>query len=126
VFVLDRPGLTLAPWNIERFWSRLQPNPCLYHFQGFRLYRWGGQMVIRASAGIPLVRSAISQLYCAYLLDILVMLQRLPAGVLALRPLPTLRQDPRGYLLFLPRLLFLHWVVWLRQLPAAFRVGSGG
>jgi len=121
VFVLDRPGLTLAPWNIERFWSLLRGRPCLYHFQGFRLYRWGARMVIRASAGVPIERSAISQLHCAYLADILAMLDGLPPGSLALRPLPTPLQDPRGLLLLLPRILVLHWVIWLRPLPAALR-----
>ena len=125
VSVLDRPGLTLAPWNIERFWSLLRGRPCLYHFQGFRLYRWGGRMVIRASAGVPIERSAISQLHCAYLADILAMLERLPSGSLALRPLPSPLQDPRGLLLLLPRILVLHWVIWLRPLPAALRAPAG-
>lgn len=119
VLVLDRPSLTLAPWNIERFWSRLQASPCLYHFQGFRLFRLGGWLLIRASAGVPLQRSAISALHCPYLADILAMLTRLPAGALAPRPVPAPWKDLRGLLLLLPRLLVLHWVVWLRPLPAA-------
>ena len=82
-------------------------------------------MVIRASAGVPIERSAISQLHCAYLADILAMLERLPSGSLALRPLPSPLQDPRGLLLLLPRILVLHWVIWLRPLPAALRAPAG-
>ena len=128
VFVLDQPELTLAPWNMERFWGRVHANPCLYHFQGFRLYRCGRWLVIRASAGVPLGREALKTLHSAYLGDILAMLKRLPARSLAPRPLPTPLQDPRGVLLLLPRLLFLHWVVWLRPLPPALRglVGTPG
>jgi hypothetical protein len=121
VFVLDQPELTLAPWNIERFWNGGRARPCLYHFQGFRLYRLGGWLVIRASAGVPLAREALNRLHRAYLSDILVMLDALPTRSLAPRPLPTPLQDPRGLLLLLPRLLLLHWVVWWRRLPAALR-----
>ncbi|MFN9630895.1 MAG: hypothetical protein ACK59A_11805 [Cyanobacteriota bacterium] len=121
VYVLDQPQLTLAPWNIERFWVGAHSKPCLYHFQGFRLFRLGFWLVIRASAGVPLDREALTLLHHAYLLDILTMLRRLPARSLAPRTLPTPLQDPRGALLLLPRLLFLHWVVWLRALPPALR-----
>lgn len=121
VFVLDQPELTLAPWNIERFWGQVHARPCLYHFQGFRLYQLGGWLVIRASAGVPLKREALARLHRAYLRDILTMLERLPARSLAPRPLPTPLQDPRGVLLLLPRLLFLLWLVWLRPLPPALR-----
>ena len=121
VFVLDQPELTLAPWNMERFWGRVEAKPCLYHFQGFRLYRLGGWLVIRASAGVPLERQSVTLLHRAYWRDILTMLERLPARSLAPRPLPTPLQDPRGVLLLLPRLLFLHWVVWCRPLPRALR-----
>jgi hypothetical protein len=121
VFVLNQPELTLAPWNIERFWGRVEARPCLYHFQGFRLYRCGGWLVIRASAGVPLERQAVMLLHRAYWRDIRTMLKRLPARSLIPRPLPTPLQDPRGVFLLLPRLLFLHWVVWLRPLPPALR-----
>ena len=121
VFVLDQPSLTLAPWNIERFWRSATRLPCLFHFQGFRLFRLGGFLVIRASAGVPLQRSAVTHLHSPYLADILAMLARLPPGSLAPRPVPSLSQDLRGALLFLPRLLVLHWVVWFRPLPAALR-----
>lgn len=131
VFVLDQPELTLAPWNIERFWGPVSPRLCLYHFQGFRLYRWGGWLVIRASAGVPLRREAVHHLHRAYWRDILTALERLPAGSLAPRQVPTPLQDPRGALLLLPRLLLLHWVVWGCRLPRALRgrrvgVPSGG
>lgn len=121
VFVLDQPELTLAPWNIERFWNQAHARPCLYHFQGFRLYRFAGWLVIRASAGVPLERQAVTRLHRAYWRDIRTMLERLPARSLAPRPLPTPFQDPRGVLLLLPRLLFLHWLVWWRPLPRALR-----
>jgi hypothetical protein len=126
VYVLDQPELTLAPWNIERFWNQGAPRPCLYHFQGFRLYRLGGWLVIRASAGVPLKASAIQRLHRAYLADILAMLGQLPARGLAPRPLPTPPQDPRGALLLLPRLLLLHWLVWWRRLPPALRGRAAG
>jgi hypothetical protein len=122
VFVLDQPWLTLAPWNIERFWGR-KAAPCLFHFQGFRLYRLGGWLVIRASAGVPLDRDAISLLHGPYLGDILATLSQLPARSLAPRAVPTPLQDPRGVLLLIPRLVALHWVVWLRPLPPALRGG---
>jgi hypothetical protein len=121
VFVLDQPELTLAPWNIERFWGRGRVRPCLYHFQGFRLFRLGGWLVIRASAGVPLQREALIRLHRAYLRDMLTLLDRLPVRALAPRPLPTPLQDPRGVLLLVPRLLLLHWVVWWRPLPGALR-----
>lgn len=121
VYVLDRPALTLAPWNIERFWRAASDRPCLYHFQGFRLFRLAGLLVIRASAGVPVSRSAIRQLHAPYLADILAMLACLPAGSLSPRPVPTPFQDPRGVLLLLPRLLLLHWMVWLRRLPESLR-----
>ncbi|MFN9546444.1 MAG: glycosyl transferase [Cyanobacteriota bacterium] len=121
VFVLDQPERTLAPWNIERFWDRLDASPCLYHFQGFRLYRLGNWLVIRASAGVPIGRGALTLLHRAYWRDILAMLECLPARSLAPRPLPSPLQDPRGLLLLLPRLLVLHWVVWLQPLPLALR-----
>jgi hypothetical protein len=91
VFVLDRPALTLAPWNIERFWGGNGTEPCLYHFQGFRLFRLGQYLVVRASAGVPLPRRAIAALHRPYLADILTMLERLPNGSLTPRPLPSLR-----------------------------------
>ncbi|MEB3335633.1 MAG: glycosyl transferase [Cyanobacteriota bacterium] len=119
VFVLDQPELTLAPWNIERFWHAPSFLPCLYHFQGFRLYQLNRWLVIRASAGVPLEREALRRLHRAYLNDILAMVACLPARSLAPRPLPMPLQDPRGLLLLLPRLLVLHWVVWLRPLPPA-------
>ena len=121
VYVLDRPALTQAPWNIERFWGAGSDRPCLYHFQGFRLFRLAGLLVIRASAGVPVSRSAIIQLHAPYLADILAMLACLPAGSLSPRPVPTPVQDPRGVLLLLPRLLLLHWLVWLRRLPVSLR-----
>jgi len=124
VYVLDSPALTLAPWNIERFWEVRHPPLCLYHFQGFRLFRLGGLLVIRASAGVPLKRSAISALHCPYLADILTMLQQLPPSSLVPKPLPSPLRDTRGLLLLLPRILLLHWVVWLRPLPAALRPES--
>lgn len=126
VFVLDQPELTLAPWNIERFWGMVEDRPCLYHFQGFRLYRLGGWLVIRASAGVPLKADAIRRLHRAYLADILAMLSQLPPQCLAPRPLPTPLQDPRGALLLLPRLLLLHWLVWWRRLPSALRGRAAG
>jgi hypothetical protein len=126
VYVLDQPWLTLAPWNIERFWGRVDRMPCLYHFQGFRLYRLGGWLVIRASAGLPVSREAQNLLHRAYLGDILAMVEGLPARSVALRPLPTLFQDPRGALLLVPRLLLLHWLVWWRPLPPALRGRAAG
>ncbi|WP_216901701.1 hypothetical protein [Synechococcus sp. CCY 9618] len=121
VFVLDRPALTLAPWNIERFWQEAATQPCLYHFQGFRLFRLGPLLVIRATAGVPVPRRAFPLLFTPYLRDILGMLQLLPRAVLAPRSLPSPWKDPRGFLLLLPRLLFLHWCVRLRPLPPAMR-----
>lgn len=126
VYVLDRPALTLAPWNIERFWNPSLVRACLYHFQGFRLFRLAGLLVIRASAGVPVSRNAILQLHYSYLCDILAMLAFLPPGSLSPRPMPGPFQDPRGVLLLLPRLLFLHWLVWLRPLPAAMRLRAKG
>jgi hypothetical protein len=125
VFVCDLPALTLAPWNIERFWGRETVAPCLYHFQGFRLFRWANHLVIRASAGVPLPNSAIAKLHRPYLRDILAMLRRLPAGSLPPKILPSPTQDLRGTLLLLPRLLFRSWLVWLRPLPAALRKADG-
>lgn len=119
VYVLDRPALTLAPWNIERFWNEALPQPCLYHFQGFRLFRIGLLLVIRATAGVPMPRHAFTLLFAPYLRDILQMLRLLPVAVLAPRPLPSPLEDPRGFLLLVPRLLLLHWCVWLRPLPPA-------
>lgn len=121
VYVLDQPSLTLAPWNIERFWAEAVVQPCLYHFQGFRLYRWAGLLVVRLTAGVPLPPGAIQLLFRPYLNDILTMLGQLPRGALKPRPLPSPLQDPRGLLLLLPRLLLCHWVVWLLRLPRALR-----
>ena len=124
VYVLDRPALTLAPWNIERFWKAATQQPCLYHFQGFRLVRISLLLVIRASAGVPMPPGAAHLLFAPYLQDILQMLRALPRGSLAIRRLPSLLQDPRGALLLIPRLLFFHWSVWLRFLPPAIRRGA--
>ena len=121
VYVLDRPALTLAPWNIERFWSESLAHPCLYHFQGFRLFRLAGLLVIRATAGVPMPRRAFALLFRPYMADILEMLGQLPAGVMAPRPVPSPLRDARGALLLVPRLLLLHWAVWFRPLPAALR-----
>ena len=119
VYVLDRPALTLAPWNIERFWTDFLRQPCLYHFQGFRLFRFTRLLVIRATAGVPIPRGAFSMLFLPYLQDILHMLQLMPKAALNLRSLPGPVRDARGFFLLLPRLLFLHWTVWLRRLPPA-------
>ncbi|MEB3242408.1 MAG: glycosyl transferase [Cyanobacteriota bacterium] len=126
VFVLDQPELTLAPWNIERFWPPRSGRLGLYHFQGFRLFRWAGLLVVRPSAGVPLKRDALQRLHRPYLADLLAMLERLPPACLAPRPVPGLRRDPRGALLLLPRLLLLHWVVWFRPLPPALRGAASG
>lgn len=126
VHVLDRPALTLAPWNIERFWSESLAQPCLYHFQGFRLFRFAGLLVVRPTAGVPMPRGAGALLFRPYLRDILEMLDRLPEAVLEPRPLPSPLQDPRGVLLLLPRLLFLYWSVWLRRLPPSMRGAERG
>ena len=119
VYVLDRPALTLAPWNIERFWTDFLREPCLYHFQGFRLFRFSGLLVVRATAGVPIPRGAFSMLFLSYLQDILHMLQLLPKAALKPRSLPGLVHDVRGHFLLLPRLLFLNWTVWLRRRPPA-------
>jgi hypothetical protein len=121
VFVLDRPALTLAPWNIEWFWSDSLAQPCLYHFQGFRLFRLANLLVIRLTAGVAIPPKAFPLLFWPYLNDILAMVERLPEAALEPRPLPTPLQDPRGFVLLLPRLLFRHWAVWLRKLPPAMR-----
>ncbi len=126
VYVLDQPALTLAPWNIERFWGQARSQPCLYHFQGFRLYRLAGLLVIRSTAGVPMPSGAFRLLFLPYLNDILTMLGRLPRAVLAPRPLPSPVDDPRGLLLLLPRLLFCHWAVGLRRLPPALRGAERG
>lgn len=126
VYVLDQPALTLAPWNIERFWSQARSHPCLYHFQGFRFYRLAGLLVIRLTAGVPMPLDAFRLLFLPYLNDILTMLGPLPTAVLKPRSLPSPTQDLRGVLLLLPRLLFRHWAVWLMRLPPALRGADSG
>lgn len=121
VFVLDRPELVLTPGTVARYWPRLRSHPCVYQVQGFRLFQLAGLMVIRASSGIAMGRDAISSLYYVYLNDMLVGLGALPAGSLRLTPVPLPQRDPWGYLLLLPRLLLLHWIIWIRPLPAALR-----
>ncbi|MEI6828865.1 MAG: hypothetical protein WCK64_03295 [Synechococcaceae cyanobacterium ELA445] len=125
VFVLDRPELTLAPWNIEHLWGKAQANLCLYHFQGFRLYRLGAWLLIRLSAGVALPPGSRRTLFDPYVADLLALIESLPSQSLPLRPVPSLFHDPRGTLLLLPRLLWLHW--WLRwfKLPAVFRSRAG-
>ena len=126
VYVLERSGLTLAPWNIERFWAEYKNSPCLYHFQGFRLFRFAGLLVIRLTAGIPIRGETLAILFVPYLRDILKALAVVPRAALELRPLPSPLADLRGLLLFLPRLLFFHWIVWLRVLPPALRIAKHG
>lgn len=126
VYVLDSPALTLAPWNIERFWRESLDQPCLYHFQGFRLFRLANLLVIRLTAGVVVPRKAFPRLFLPYLNDILAMVESLPNGVVEPRPLPTPLQDPRGVLLLIPRLLLRHWTVWLRGLPPAMRGAERG
>jgi len=121
VYVLERPGLTLAPWNIERFGLDYLNHPCLYHFQGFRLFRFAGLLVIRLTAGVPMPKRAFDLLFVPYLRDILQMLAKLPQASVELRSVPMPLEDLRGLLLLLPRLLFLHWTVWFRRLPPALR-----
>jgi len=126
VYVLDQPALTLAPWNIERFWIQARSQPCLYHFQGFRLYRFAGLLIIRLTAGVPMPAGSLHLLFSPYVGDILVMLSQLPGSALKPRPLPSALQDPRGALLLLPRLLFRHWAVRCRRLPPALRGADRG
>ena len=126
VYVLNRPALTLAPWNIERFWPEFVKQPCLYHFQGFRLFRFAGLLVIRATAGVPMPRGAFDLLFLPYLRDILYMLHQLPEAALEPRPVPAPLHDFRGLLLLLPRLLFLHWSLWLQPLPPSMRRAKRG
>jgi len=121
VYVLDQPALTLAPWNIERFWKKSRTQLCLYHFQGFRLFSFAGLLIIRLTAGVPMPREAFRLLFHPYVSDIKTMLRDLPQGALKARPLPSPNQDPRGVLLLLPRLLFLHWAVWWAPLPTSMR-----
>ena len=126
VYVLERPGLTLAPWNIEHFWGEYSNSPCLYHFQGFRLFRFAGLLVIRLTAGIPIPKQALGRLFVPYLRDILQALNEVPEAASELRSLPSPLADLRGLLLLLPRILFFHWIIWFRRLPTALRSTKHG
>lgn len=119
VYVLNQPSLTLAPWNIESLWQEALESPCLYHFQGFRLFRLARWLVVKASAGVPLPTAMGHCLIQPYLADLLAAVSLCPAGSLPRRPLLSLWRDGRGLLLLLPRLLWFHWWIQLQPLPPA-------
>ena len=117
VFVLDRPDLTLAPWNVEHLWHSSQSRLCLYHFQGFRLFRLWGLLIVRASAKVRLPSSLTRTLLNPYISDVRDSLALIPPRLRRVRDIPSPLQDFRGYLLFLPRILLLNWKINLYPMP---------
>lgn len=116
VYVLNQPALTLAPWNVEHLWSSGSSSLCLYHFQGFRLFRLWILLVVRASARVRLPSQLQTTLLKAYIADVLDSIRLIPPRSRKLKTVPSPMSDLRGYLLFLPRLLFLNWQIKLRFL----------
>ena len=117
VFVLDRPHLTLAPWNIEHLCISPESRLCLYHFQGFRLFQVWSFLIVRASARVELPRFLIDSLLGRYVHDVREALRLIPSHLLAIKRLPPPWSDLRGYFLLAPRLLFLKWKVFVFLLP---------
>jgi len=117
VFVLDQPLLTLAPWNVEHLWTSDNLPLCLYHFQGFRLFRVWSFVVVRSSAKVRLPRWLNRTLLEPYISDVCDSLNQIPSRFRRVRSIPPPWSDPRGYFLFLPRLLLLNWQLKIYFLP---------
>ena len=117
VFVLDQPGLTLAPWNVEHLWDQSHSRLCLYHFQGFRLFRLWGLLIIRASAKVRLPSSLTRLLLSPYISDVRDSLALIPPRLRRVKSIASPLKDFRGYLLFLPRILLLNWKINLYRIP---------
>ena len=117
VYVLDKPELTLAPWNVEHLWVSSHSPLCLYHFQGFRLFRLWGLLIVRASAKVRLPSSLMRPLLDAYISDVRASLGLIPPRFRRVKNIASPLTDLRGYILLLPRILLLNWTIRLYLLP---------
>jgi len=110
VFILSKPSLTLAPWNLQHLWNDAASGClCMYHFQGFRLYSLWSLILIRSSVKTRIPTDCMHMVFRPYINDIIESLKLLQSFSYSPRSLLFLWRDIRGIILFLPRVLLLQW-----------------